>query len=109
MGKDHFRNIASEYIRVADYILIHGGDKEGVFLEDGDEILGRTILKNLERGDPWDRKIIDAGSRGVHSMAMLFLRLLSSLPESVVPSTSVDQVLNLRTFEKIILLEKVLQ
>jgi hypothetical protein len=88
--------------------LAHGGDKEGVFLKDGDEILGHIIVKNLEGGDSWDRKIITAGSRGEQSITMLLLRLMCPLPEFVIPSTSIDRILKLRSFQEITL-TKVLQ
>ena len=107
MGKDRFRNIPNEYIRLVDYILAH--NDEGLFLENGEEMLEHIIMKNLKQGDPWDKEIIDAGSRGVHSMVILFFRLLSSLSESVIPSANVERILNLRSVEKTTLLEKVPQ
>lgn len=107
MGKDRFRDVPNEYIRLVDYILAH--TDEGLFLENGEEMLEHIIMENLKQAEPWDKEITNAGSRGVHSMVIIFLRLLQSLSESVIPSTSVERVLNLRSAEKTTLLEKVPQ
>jgi hypothetical protein len=105
MGNDPFQYVPNEYIRLVDYILAH--TDEGLFLENGEEMLERIIMQNLKQAKPWDKEITNAGSRGVHSMVIIFLRLLHSLSESIIPSTNVERVLNLRIAETTILLEKV--
>ena len=80
-----------ELWRMTDFIMKYGKNCGSLFLERGDEIVGKGIREYLDTAKEFDSTL--EGEIGVLSMAETLLRFLEALPTSIIPSTVYEKAI----------------